>query len=174
MRKPFAAHLRFVSSFLPNRLCILIQIQHITYDTFITCNRELHSLRNMTQDLHLLLFIIQHNFNKNNKQALQYSANNKKTRNSLQWSIISKQFALKHFFLQQHCLVTVMISSIIHLNKRKKITRCFKVRCNLYMQFYRLHSYFNRFFPTSITQELAEVSYLVCIPVLFMAVIYVA
>ena len=28
------------------------------------------------QDLHILDFIIQHNFNKNNKQALQYSANN--------------------------------------------------------------------------------------------------
>ena len=33
-----------------------------------------------------------------------------------------------YFSVQQHCLVTVMISSMIHLNKRKKITGCFKVR----------------------------------------------
>ena len=32
-----------------------------------------------------------------------------------------------YLFVQQHYLVTVMISSLIHLNKRKKITRCFKV-----------------------------------------------
>ena len=52
----------------------------------------------LTRLAYITLFIIQHNFNKNNKQALQYSANNKKTRNSLQWSIILKQFALKRFF----------------------------------------------------------------------------
>ena len=69
-----------------------------------------------------------------------------------------------HFFVQQHYLVTVMISSMIHLNKRKKITRCFKVRYNWYTQFHRLDSHLNRFFPTFITQVLAEVSYfVVCI-----------
>ena len=66
-----------------------------------------------------------------------------------------------YFFVQQHCLVTVMISSMIHLNKRKKITRCFKVRWNWYTQFHSLDSHFNRYFPTFITQVLAEVSYLV-------------
>ena len=77
----------------------------------ITYNRELRSLRNIiimlsnyySQDLHtryITLFIIQHNFSKNNKQALQYSANTKKTRDLLPWwSIISKPFALKHIFL---------------------------------------------------------------------------
>ena len=54
-----------------------------------------------------------------------------------------------------------MISSMIHSNKRKKITRCFKVRWNWYTQFHRLDSHLNRFFPNSITQLLAEVSYLV-------------
>ena len=34
---------------------------------------------------------------------------------------MSKQFALKHiFFAQQHYLVTVMLSSMTHLNKKKK------------------------------------------------------
>ena len=70
-----------------------------------------------------------------------------------------------YLFVQQHYLVTVMISSLIHLkqkkNKRKKITRCFKVRWNWYTQFHRLDSYFNRFFPSFITQLLTEVSYLV-------------
>ena len=33
---------------------------------------------------------------------------------------MSKQFALKHFFVQQHYLVTVMLSSMTHLNKTKK------------------------------------------------------
>ena len=51
-----------------------------------------------------------------------------------------------YLFVQQHYLVTVMISSLIHLNKRKKITRCFKVRWNWYTQFHRLDSHFNRFF----------------------------
>ena len=51
-----------------------------------------------------------------------------------------------YFFVQQHCLVTVMISSMIHLNKRKKITGYFKVRWNWYTQFHRLDSHFNRFF----------------------------
>ena len=41
---------------------------------------------------------------------------------------MSKQIALKHFFVQQHYLVTVMISAMIHLNKRKQITGCFKVK----------------------------------------------
>ena len=69
-----------------------------------------------------------------------------------------------YLFVQQHYLVTVMISSLIHLNKRKKITRCFKVRWNWYTQFHRLDGHFNRFFPSFITQVLAEVSYvLVCI-----------
>ena len=66
-----------------------------------------------------------------------------------------------YFFVQQHCLVTVMISSMIHLNERKKITRCFKLRWNWYTQFDSLDSHFNRYFPTFITQVLAEVSYLV-------------
>ena len=66
-----------------------------------------------------------------------------------------------YFFVQQHCLVTVMISSMIHWNKRKKIKRCLKVRWNWYTQFHRLDSHFNQFFPTSITQVLAEVSHLV-------------
>ena len=56
-----------------------------------------------------------------------------------------------------------MISSMIHLNKRKTIMRSFKVRWNWYTQFHRLDSHFNWVFPTSITQVLAEVSYLVCI-----------
>ena len=55
-----------------------------------------------------------------------------------------------------------MINSMIHLNKRKKIMRCFKVRWNWYPQFHRLDSHFNNwFFPTFITQVLAEISYLV-------------
>ena len=34
---------------------------------------------------------------------------------------MSKQFALKHiFFVQQHYLVTVMLSSMTHLNKKKE------------------------------------------------------
>ena len=73
-----------------------------------------------------------------------------------------------YFFVQQQYLVTVMISSMIHFNKRKKITRCFKVRWNWYTQIHRLDSYFNRFFLTFITQVLAEVSYLVvCISCFF-------
>ena len=70
-KNPFAAHSCFVSSFLPNQLCILIQIQHITYDTLIIWNRELHSLCDKitykTCIYYSTLFIIQHNFNKNNK-----------------------------------------------------------------------------------------------------------
>ena len=66
-----------------------------------------------------------------------------------------------YIFVQQHYVVTVMISSLIHLNKRKKKTRCFKVRWNWYTQFHRLNSHFNRFFTSFITQVLAEVSYLV-------------
>ena len=50
---------------------------------------------------------------------------------------------------------------MIHLNKRKKITRCFKVRWDWYTQFHGLDSHFNGFFPTFITLVLAEVSYLV-------------
>ena len=73
-RKPFAAHLRVVSSFLPHRL-----LAHITY------------------------FIIQHNSNKNNKQALQYSANNFTIKDqeliTTDLSIILKQFALKRIFV---------------------------------------------------------------------------
>ena len=42
-----------------------------------------------------------------------------------------------YLFVQQH-YVTVMRSSLVHLNKRKKITRCFKVRWNWYTQFHRL------------------------------------
>ena len=62
-----------------------------------------------------------------------------------------------YFFVQQHCLVTVMINSVIHLNKGKKnIMRCFTVRWKWY-----INSHFYQFFPTSITQVLAEVSYLV-------------
>ena len=115
-----------------------------TYNTLITYNRELHSLRNIMimlsnyylQDLHtryITLFMIQHNFNKNNKQALQYSANNKKTRRGPE-ELITKDNCIKtictktYLFVQQHYLETVMISSLIHLNKEKKITRCFKVR----------------------------------------------
>ena len=64
-----------------------------------------------------------------------------------------------YIFVQQHYVVTVMISSLIHLNKRKKKTRCFKVRWNWYTQFHRLN--FNPFFTSFITQVLAEVSYLV-------------
>ena len=51
-----------------------------------------------------------------------------------------------YLFVQQHYLATVMISSLIHLKKRKKITRCFKVRWNWYTQFYRFDSHFNWFF----------------------------
>ena len=65
------------------------------------------------------------------------------------------------FFVQQQCLVTVIISSMIHLNKRKKITRCFKVTLNWYTQFHRLYSHFNSFFRSFVTQVLAEDSYLV-------------
>ena len=54
-----------------------------------------------------------------------------------------------------------MISSVIHLNKRKKITRRFTVRWNWYMQLHKLDSHFNQFFPTIITQVLAEVSYII-------------
>ena len=67
-----------------------------------------------------------------------------------------------YFFVQQHCVVTVMISSMIHWNKRKKVKRCLKVRWNWHKtQFHRLDSHFNQFFLTSITQVLAEVSHLV-------------
>ena len=48
------------------------------------------------------------------------------------------------------------MSSMIHLNKRKKIRRW-----NWYTQFQTLDCHFNRFFPTFITQVLAQVSYLV-------------
>ena len=71
-----------------------------------------------------------------------------------------------YIFVQQHCLVTTMISSMIHLNKTKKITeqvdlcRRFRLKWNWYTQFHRLDSHFNRFSPTFITL-LAEVSYLV-------------
>jgi len=54
-----------------------------------------------------------------------------------------------------------MISSMIHLSKRKKITRCFKVKWNWYRQFHRLHSHFSWFFAFFHHQVLAEVSYLV-------------
>ena len=57
--------------------------------------------------------------------------------------------------------ICTKISSVIHLNKGKKITRCFKVRWNWYTQFHGLDSHFNWLFPTYITQVLAEVSYLV-------------
>ena len=73
----------------------------------------------------------------------------------MEYNFILNQFALKHFFVQQHCLLTIMISSLIHLNKRKKIMRLFKVGE------VDLCSHFNHFFPTFITQVLAEVSYLV-------------
>ena len=66
-----------------------------------------------------------------------------------------------YFFVHQHYLVTVVISSMIHWNKRKKITRCFKVRWNWYTQFHSFDSHFNWFFPTFISQVLAVVSYLV-------------
>ena len=67
-----------------------------------------------------------------------------------------------YFFVQQHCLVTVMISSMIHLNKRKKITRCFKVRWNWYTRSSTGSILISiNFFLTFITQLLAEVSYLV-------------
>ena len=39
---------------------------------------------------------------------------------------MSKQFALKHLFLyNNNYLVTVMLSSMTHLNEKKEITRCF-------------------------------------------------
>ena len=76
------------------------------------------------QDLHtrhIPLFIIQHNFNKNNRQALQYSANNKKDQELVTMEYYIKPICTKtYLFVQQHYLVTVMISSLIHLNKRKK------------------------------------------------------
>ena len=37
-------------------------------------------------------------------------------------------FTKTYFFAQQHYLVTLMLSSMSHLNKKKKIMRCFKVR----------------------------------------------
>ena len=72
-----------------------------------------------------------------------------------------KTICTKTYFFVQHYCVTVIISSVINLNKRKKITRCFKVRWNWYTQFHGLDSHFNWLFPTYITQVLAEVSYLV-------------
>ena len=64
-----------------------------------------------------------------------------------------------YLFVQQHYFVTVMISSMIQLSKIKMITRRFKVRWNWCTRFCRLDSHFNHFFPTFITQVLAEVSY---------------
>ena len=52
-----------------------------------------------------------------------------------------------YLFVQQRYLGSFMISSMIHLNKRKKITRCFKVRWNWCIQFHRFDSHFNQFFP---------------------------
>ena len=72
-------------------------------------------------------------------------------------------------------LVTIIISSMIHLNKKQKkkrlrkevdLCRRFKVRWNWYTQFHRLDSHFNRIFPIFhyLYWEVAEVSYLiVCI-----------
>ena len=68
----------------------------------------------------ITLFIIQHNFNKNNKQALQYSANSKKTRNSLQWGIISKGFALKHIFCTKILSCDYHDKFYASFNKQKK------------------------------------------------------
>ena len=47
-----------------------------------------------------------------------------------------------YLFVQQHYLATVMISSLIHLNIRKKITRSFKVRWNWYTQSHSIFSFF--------------------------------
>ena len=61
--------------------------------------------------------------------TLQYSANNKKDQELITMEYYVKTICTKTYFLYNNItFVTVMISSMIHLSKRKKITRCVKVR----------------------------------------------
>ena len=88
----------------------------MTYNTLITYNRELHSLHNIIWlticFLYTCTYYIFYNSTQfqTNKEALQYSANN------------FTQFALikTYFCVQQHCLVTIMISSNDSFKQKKK------------------------------------------------------